>query len=147
MLECVAVCCSVLQCAVVCCSMLQCVTVYYSGLRYESVTSHMNHAKQFQVTHMNQKCHANQSHELRCTHEVHMNFSIVTHIRVTNSDVHQNYMNLKVSRKSESRTQMCHATQSHELSVSPLLTMSYIKIHHVTHTNDQNQGRLQLFHA
>ena len=100
-----------------------------------------------QKLHMNQKCHANQSHELRCTHEVHMNFSIVTHIRVTNSDVHQNYMNLKVSRKSESRTQMCHATQSHELSVSPLLTMSYIKIHHVTHTNDQNQGRLQLFHA
>jgi len=34
MLQCVAVCCSVLQCVAVCCSVLQCLAVCYSVMQY-----------------------------------------------------------------------------------------------------------------
>ena len=37
MLQCAAVCCSVLQCAVVCCSVLQCASVRYSVLQCAAV--------------------------------------------------------------------------------------------------------------
>jgi len=33
-LQCVAVCCSVMQCVAVCCSVLQCVAVCYSALHF-----------------------------------------------------------------------------------------------------------------
>ena len=41
MLQCVAVCCSVLQCVAVCCSMFQCVAVCCSVLQYVTVCCNM----------------------------------------------------------------------------------------------------------
>ena len=41
MLQCVAVCCSVLQCVAVCCSVLQCVAVCYSALQCVAVCCSM----------------------------------------------------------------------------------------------------------
>ena len=43
MLQCVAVCCSVLQCVAVCCSMLQCVAVRCSALQCVAVCCNVTH--------------------------------------------------------------------------------------------------------
>jgi len=55
MLQCVAVCCSVLQCVAVCCSVLQCVAVCCSVL--QCIADVLYHDTRHSLSHVNAKYH------------------------------------------------------------------------------------------
>ena len=59
MLQCVAVCCSVLQCAAVCCSVLQCAAVCYSTLQCTAVCCNvLQDAAVYYMSHVPMTIHA-----------------------------------------------------------------------------------------